>query len=483
MSEPSTHDLSASTADAAGQFAEFVSNFDLNSVPKAVTAHAKLCILDAVGIGLASCNYPFAKTTAAALDELGGVGAFPVIGFDLHLPQRDAAHLIGTLIHGLDFDDTHSEAVVHTSASMVPTMLTAGLANDCDGPAALSAFIIGSECASRIGAAARGGFHEKGFHPTGVVGAFGSALSAGYLYGLNRNQLKDAQGIVLSKAAGSMQFLDDGAWTKRNHPGWASVCAQTAVVMAKHGFFGPREPYFGRFGLFSAHTQEGSAINVGKLTDRLGEQWEMLNIAFKPYPACHMTHAFADATIQLKRKHLLVGEDVNSIVAYVHPNEIPVICEPARHKLRPQNSYDAQFSINYVIAAAFLREEFGLAELEDKVLDDPDILNFCAKVSYEPDPQSAYPEYFSGAIDIHTKDGRLLHHREQMNRGSVGNPMSGSDIKAKYLDNANRTISTKDAKRLMQLVLNLEHEHGLKTLTDALRKTDKNLETKHVNVR
>jgi len=196
-----------------------------------------------------------------------------------------------------------------------------------------------------------------------------------------------------------------------------------------------------------------------------------------------MTHAFADATIHLKREHMLVSKDINRIVAYVHPNEIAVICEPARHKIRPQNSYDAQFSINYVIAAAFLREEFGLAELEDKVLDDPDILAFCAKVGYEPDPQSAYPEYFSGAIDIHTNDGRLLHHREQMNRGSVGNPMSDSDIEAKYRDNAKRTISTKDAERLMQLVLNLEHEHNLETLTDALRKTDKIQETKHVNVR
>ena len=468
MNKPSSVKLTAASVDAAATFADFVCNFELNAVPAAVIARAKLSILDAFGIGLASSNYDFAKTTTAALTELGGVGKFPVIGSDLHLPQRDAAHLNGTLIHGLDFDDTHSEAVVHTSASTVPTMLIAGLANDASGHAALGAFIIGSECASRIGAAARGGFHEKGFHPTGVVGAFGSVLAAGYLYKLNHEQLLDAQGIVLSKAAGSMQFLDDGAWTKRNHPGWASVCAQTAVVMAKHGFFGPRDPYFGRFGLFPAHTPDGRAINPGKLTDHLGEQWEMLNIAFKPYPACHMTHAFADAALKLKREHQLKAEDIDRIVALVHPNEIPVICEPIKHKVRPQNSYDAQFSVNYVIGAAFIREQFGLAELEDDVLADPAILELCAKTTYAPDPDSAYPDYFSGAIDIHTTDGRKLHHREQMNRGSAGNPMSDSDIKGKYLDNATRTLSAKGAENVMRLVLELEHAPNLEQLAGAL---------------
>jgi 2-methylcitrate dehydratase PrpD len=456
------------TVDAAETFADFVVGFDLEHVPDAVTARAKLSILDALGIGLASSNYEFAETTASALTELGGVGDFPVIGSRLRLPQRDAAHLNGTLIHGLDFDDTHGEAVVHTSASTVPTMLIAGLATHSSGRAALSAFIIGSECASRIGAAARGGFHEQGFHPTGVVGAFGSTLAAGYLYGLSREQLLDAQGIVLSKAASSLQFLDDGAWTKRNHPGWASVCGQTAVVMAKHGFFGPRAPYFGRFGLYSLYTRRGREIDPAKLTGDLGERWEMLNIAFKPYPACHLTHAFADAALALKREHGLGLEDIDRIVAYVHENEIPVICEPVATKVRPQNSYDAQFSVNYVIAAALARERFGLAELEDEVLADPAILDLCARVSYEPDPDSAYPDYYSGAVTIHTRDGRDLHRREQMNRGSAGNPMSESDIKEKYLDNATRAVDRERAEDIMRRVLKLEYEDDLVPLGQAL---------------
>ena len=124
--------------NTAQTLARFVTEFDLNSVPPEVIKRAKLCLLDAFGIGLASVNFEFAQKTAAGIHSIAGDGEFPVIGMPLKLPQRDAAHLNGTLIHGLDFDDTHGEAVVHTSASATPTMLIAGLANGASGAEASS---------------------------------------------------------------------------------------------------------------------------------------------------------------------------------------------------------------------------------------------------------------------------------------------------------------------------------------------------------
>ena len=456
------------TTNPAQALAQFVTQFNLADVPAAVIKRAKFCLLDAFGIGLASVNYEFAKKTAAGIHSIAGDGDFPVIGMPLKLPQRDAAHLNGTLIHGLDFDDTHGEAVVHTSASAAPTMLIAGLANQASGANALSAFIIASECASRIGAGARGGFHEKGFHPTGVVGAFGSTLGAGYLAGLDEQQLRDAQGIVLSQAGGNMQFLDDGAWTKRNHPGWASFCAQTAVAMAKHGFFGPRDPYAGRFGLYPTHTKDEREVSLAKITQGLNESWEMMNIAFKPYPACHMTHAYADAILALKREHQLRIDDIKHITALVHEGEQAVICIPEENKLKPQNSYDAQFSVHYVIATTFLREKFGLAELEDDVISDPEILDLCSRVSFTDDPDSAYPGYFSGAIRLETHDGRTLEHREQINRGATENPLSDDDIEEKFFGNATLTISEQRATELLGIVMALETETDLNRLSQAL---------------
>lgn len=456
------------TVNPAATFADFVTGFRLDAVPGAVRERAKLSLLDGLGIGLAAVNYDFARRLAAALEALAGTGEFPVIGMDLRLPLRDAAHLNGTLIHGLDFDDTHGEAVVHTTASAAPTALVGGLAAEASGADALGAFIIASECASRIGAAARGGFHEKGFHPTGVVGAFGATLGAGYLQRLSREQLLDAQGIVLSKAGGSMQFLDDGAWTKRNHPGWASACAFTAVAMARHGYFGPRAPYHGRYGLFPLHTRDGREIAGEKLADGLGERWEMANIAFKPYPACHMIHAFADAALALKRAHGFDANDVTRLTCLIHENEVPVVCEPQATKQRPQNAYDAQFSLPYVVATALLRGGFGLADLEDEAIADPRVLGLCERIDYRHDPESAYPGYFSGAVEIELADGRVLEHREQMNRGSAENPLSVADVREKFRANAALTLHDTRIAAIESLVLSLEEQPDLKALAAAL---------------
>ena len=447
---------------------KFVASFDFDKVPAEVIDRAKFNILDAIGIGFASVGYDFAQRLTSALLEIGGKGNQPVIGMDIRLTQRDAAHLNGTLIHGLDYDDTHSGAVVHTSASAFPTMLAAGLASGASGRKALGAFLIASETASRIGAAASGGFHQRGFHPTGVVGAFGSAIGAGYLYNLDPDQLINAQGIALSQAAASLEFLEDGAWTKRNHPGWASVCGQTAAMMARHGYFGPRQPYEGRYGLFNLYMRDPSLADPTTILDRLGETWSMMEIAFKPYPACHFNHAFADATLAIKEKFQLTPADIKSMTARIHEDQANVVCEPEANKKHPQNAYDAQFSVHYIMAASLTRGQFTLDELEDNALSDPIILDLCSKARYEFDPESAYPKYYSGEVVIETTDGRTLSHREAINRGSADNPVSTTDIEDKFFANATRTVSRIKAEEVRTAVMSLEKHETLKTLANSI---------------
>ena len=448
--------------------AEFVEEFDLERVPAEVIARAKLNILDALGIGFASVGFEFSRCLTSALLEIGGEGDYPIIGMDVRLTQRDSAHLNGTLIHGLDYDDTHSGAVVHTSASAVPTMLAVGQATRAEGKQALGAFLLASEAASRIGAAANGGFHQRGFHPTGVVGAFGAALGAGYLYGLNGEQLLNAQGIVLSQAAASLEFLDDGAWTKRNHPAWASACGQTAAMMAKHGYFGPRKPYEGRYGLFNLYMRDPESAQPSIVTAGLGEEWMIMGIAFKPYPACHFNHAFADATLALKEKHSLTPADVKSMTARIHEDQSNVVCEPEINKKRPQNAYDAQFSVHYIMSASLSRGKFTLDELEDDALNDATILDLCSKANYEIDPDSAYPAYYSGEVVIETTDGRRLSHREGINRGSADNPLSTGDLEDKFFANATRTVGQAQAEEVRDAVMSLEAHSGLSLLADTL---------------
>ena len=281
----------------AQKFAGFASNLKPSDLPNEVIHHAKLCILDSFGIALASTSYDFADSALNAALALGGTGSSPVIGQAAGLPLRDALLVNGTLIHGLDFDDTHSESVVHCSASAIPISFNMGVELHASGADLLSAYVLAVEIDARIGEAAEGKLQKRGFHPTGIVGAYGCAAAAGWLNGIRKDQFEHALGITLSMASGSLEFLADGAWTKRLHPGWAAVAGLTASTLATHNFTGPKRPFEGRFGLYNTLLGTPNNIDFSLIGDDLGVSWRTLGTAFKPYPACHFNHAFADLSL------------------------------------------------------------------------------------------------------------------------------------------------------------------------------------------
>jgi 2-methylcitrate dehydratase PrpD len=462
---PRAADLAAEAGPIAARFASFAGRLAPEAIPAEVVGRAKLHLLDATGIALASTTYDFAQHTANAFSGLAGAGEAPVFGMALRLPLRDAVHLNGVLAHGLDFDDTHSGAVTHLTASLWPTVFGVALREGASGEEALAAYLAGIECGARIGIAAKGGFHAKGFHPTGLVGAFACAIAAGWLMDLSEPQLGHAQGIVLSMASGSLEFLADGAWTKRMHPGWAGVAGITAAALAKQGFVGPGAPYEGRYGLFNAYTADG--IDLAGIADGLGERWEMANVAFKPFPACHFNHAFIDAALALRRQGVRPDE-IASITARIGAGPVPVVCEPEAQKKRPGGAYEAQFSVHYVVAAALQRGRFTLAELDGDALSDPAILALADKVGYEVNPASAYPRYYDGEVVATLQDGCEVRHLEAMNRGSDGNPIPPADIVAKFHDNAARAVSRRRARRIHDAVMALDRAIDLDDLADAV---------------
>lgn len=447
----------------APQLARFVTDLDLAAVPADVRERARYLILDAVGIAYASTQFDFAHRTLSALSEFGP-GPANVIGLAARLPLRDAVTLNGLLIHGLDYDDTHVPGVIHATASCLPTALGMAAHGQLHGRDLLAGYIAGMEVATRLGSVAKGGFHQVGFHPTGVVGAFACALVAGRMQGLTEDQLSMAQGIVLSLASGSMEFLQDGAWTKRLHPGWAGAAGITAATLARHGFKGPNATYEGRFGLYASHL--GPLVDNADLsaaTTDLGHAWELMNVAVKPIPACHFTHACADAAMALRAKHGIRPEDIEHIRALIPQEVIKTVCEPVQHKKRPQNSYDAQFSIPYAVASSLVRGHFGLADLEDGALRDSVVLNVASKVDYEADPNSRFPKYYSGEVIIKLKDGRELQWREDINRGASDRPLSNADIETKFMENACLAVAPTRARTLRDAVLSLD-QHDAPTV-------------------
>jgi len=462
MNAPHAEVKDAGHALAGGQtvaqkVAQYVSGFRYEDIPQATRERAKLLVLDAVGIALASTQYDFAHRILSGLNALNEGGSASLIGTPGRLALRDAVIFNGVLVHGLDYDDTHIRAIIHATASAFPCALGVAEATHARGTALLAAYVLGVEMATRISDAAGGRFHDFGFHPSGLVAHFSCALQAGWLYGLTPRQLVMAQGLAGSTAAGSQEFLEEGAWNKRVHPGWAGAAGITAAQLARAGFKGPTKPYEGRFGLFKSHLHEVEALaRYEAIYESLGNTWELHNVAVKPFPICHLIHACADSALILREKHSIAPGDIERIVARAPQPTLHIIAEPAANKVRPANEYDAKFSTQFVVATCLVKGRFGLAELLDDTLRDGEILALAAKVECEADPDAAYPEYFSGGLEIHTRDGRTFRHHERVNRGAGDRALSAGDIERKYFDNAALAVGKARADEICEAVLGME---------------------------
>ena len=437
--------------------ARFAAQFKPADIPAEVRARARLLILDSIGIALASHGYEFSRRATAAITDLDSGGKSPVIGSVQRMDPRNAILLNGILIHGLDYDDTHSQGVIHATTSVLPTVLAVAAKQGKSGEEMLAAYILGVEIATRLGSVAKGGFHQVGFHPTGLIGAFGCTVGTGWLLGLNEAQYVDAQGIALSVASGSLEFLNDGAWNKRMHPGWAGCAGMTAATFGRHGYTGTRLAYEGRFGLYASHLGAGADYDLALATQDLGKVWEVTRVSVKPLPACHFTHAPVDAALRIQKR----GIDPTQIrrITVLAPAEvIKTVCEPQDAKRKPANSYEAQFSSVFLVATALVKGRLTLDDLEGDALADPRVLALTAISDYEIDAASRFPKYYDGEVVVELKDGTVIREREAMNRGSVDRPLTADDIIGKYRDNAARQASPARVAEIEQRILNLEQE-------------------------
>jgi 2-methylcitrate dehydratase PrpD len=439
----------ASAASPISQeIAEFAARTAFDDLPPVVVDRAKLLVLDAIGTAFASGSFEF---SARALDALGsfGAGTHPVIGLDARLDIRDAALMNGILVHGLDFDDTHLTGVVHVSASALPTALALASQRRLRGRDFLLGYVLGVEISARIGAASSGGFHRAGFHATGVAGAFGCAIAAGRLQGLAPTQLRDAQGIALSLASGPMQFVEEGAWTKRIHPGWAAAAGITAAAFARSGFVAPQFAYEGTSGLYRTHLRNEDP-DLAVLTKGLGDEWQLDEVAVKLFPACHFTHTCIEAAIDVVTSHQLALGDIERVVCLVHDDYVPVVCEPRQRKIAPASDYEAKFSLQFVVAAALVNRRFTMNELSDEMLHDPLVLDLARRVEYRSDPDSGYPRFYSGEVIVHTTDHQTLSRRQVINQGAPERPIARDEIVAKF--RANLEFAHVESARIERLI-------------------------------
>jgi len=288
----------ASPPSVARRFARFVSGLRLDDVPPAVGARATLLALDTLGSSLASSGQDFGRAVTQAAERLGGPPESTLIGTTQRVGAAVAVLANGTLAHGLDFDDTREDAIVHTGCVAVTTALAVGEAVEASGREVLEAMIASVEVMCRVGLAVPGRFHARHYHPTALTGGFAAAAAAGRLYRLTQDQQVAAFGICGSQAAGIIEYLADGSWTKRLHPGWAAHAGVTAALLARAGFTGPETVFEGEHGFYAAFAGGHEPARLEALLASLGSTWELSALTFKPYPCGTMVQPRINAASQ-----------------------------------------------------------------------------------------------------------------------------------------------------------------------------------------
>jgi 2-methylcitrate dehydratase PrpD len=435
---------------AAERFAAWALELDLDDVPPAVVQDAKLHVLDVIGCGLAAHGLGIATEGRTAMSQLGGEPEASVIGLAAALPAPNAAFANAMLCHGLDFDDTHSDSVSHVSTVVVPTALAVAEARGASGRELLAAVVAGNEIVTRIGMATPGAFHRRGFHPTAICGIFGATAAAARLGGLTPADAASALGIAGSMASGLFAYLDDGTATKPIHPGWAAHGALLAARLAELGAEGPPGVLEGRFGVFHAFVD--TRIDLEPQLADLGERWETPRIAFKAYPACHFSHGSLGATATLIDG--IDPREIDDILVTVPEAGVSLVLEPAATKVAPRTGYEGKFSLQYSTAAMLVHGRVGLSTYTPEALADAGVLELARKVRYETKEYASYPAAFPGGVRIRLRDGRTVEADCPYQLGAPENPMSETQVREKFRENA--ALDNGGFNRLEETVLALD---------------------------
>jgi 2-methylcitrate dehydratase PrpD len=444
------------------RLAERIAGFRYRDLPPAVVAHAKLQLLDTLGAMLVASapKYPASRIIMRFVKELGGVAESSLVGQGLKTSCVNAALANATLGYYCDVEPHHVGAILHGPAVIVPTSLAVGERQRVDGKRFLAATILGVEVATRVSYAFDPvALYDRGFHPTAICGAFGAAAAAGYLLRLTPERQAVALGLAMQQACGLLAWANDPTEHSRPlNPGLAARNGVTAACLARSGFGGPPTPFEGKYDAFTAFS--GSA-HTDALLDGWGERFHLPELAFKRYSSCAFTHPGLDAILGLAEDEKLRAADVERIVLRFPKNGAHMI------DANPLKSHRAQ----YILPVGLV---FGRVIIDDILFDrqrHPEVARLSASMTLVHDPalDAHYPERYSSIVELYLKDGRTLTRRVEHARGTLENPLTPADVRAKYARLTRPIVPPSRARAIMTLVDEIEGARDLTRLGTLLR--------------
>jgi len=446
----------------ASDLARWSSALRFEDLPEDVRHTTRLRVLDIIGLSLAGADTPLGRSTRTAAVTLSPPGPCTIVGTGERVGVTHAALANGTFSQALEYDDTHNESIVHMSSPALAASLAIAETAPVSGADLITAMALGNEISCRAGSVGSGQFHKRGFHPTGLFGAFGAAYLSSRLLGLDADATARAAGICGSLAAGILECWVDGTDTKFLHAGWAAQSGVSSAHLARAGATGAIQVFEGRFGFFASHLQHPDRPpDFARLVDDLGSHWESRNASFKPFPSAHVIHPYIDAVLRLRREHGIRAGDVERIDCPVTQFIVGIVCEPVEEKVEPATRSHCRVSLQHTLAEALWGGSLGKDAHADEYRLHPEVKALARRVHYHVDPTYPGPGRFKGAARITLKDGRVVETVEEYNRGSRENPMSEDDLRAKFDENASTFLDRDARTRLAEAVASLE------TLPDA----------------
>ncbi|KIV90600.1 hypothetical protein PV10_07886 [Exophiala mesophila] len=440
-------------------FSNFTANADTNLLTDQIRASLKEYIIDYIGVTLAASHSSDSTVSICnAVQALGGQkGACTVLGKGKTFTPQFAGLLNAALGHSLDFDDTYAPGTLHAGVTSIAAGLTQAeiLGASVDIDHFLLAVAVGYEVTCRLGRELGNEAYARGFHNTATAGIFGAVATISVLKNLSADVIENAFGLAGSKAAGSMQYLENGSWNKRLHPGFAVHDAFLCVALAEAGVIGAASIIEGTFGFLHGYSPKENK-DLDYLTSDLGHRWEFLLTSLKPFPACRMTHGFIEHAAKLGHDKKKVAIDqVRAIVLSLSPNNVSVVGAPTPNKIHPENMVDAQFSAYFTTANSYLYgSDNGVRCYEQDRLHDSGIRQLSDKISVVPDTSL---KQFGSKLKIEYEDGTSDEVLIPFPLGESQHPFTRDQVNDKFFSLVNPVVGEARAKEVLDMVDNIEN--------------------------
>ncbi|HEX2172444.1 MAG TPA: MmgE/PrpD family protein [Dehalococcoidia bacterium] len=399
--------------------ARFVIGLRYADLRPELTAMARSCLIDWLGIAIAGSRQPLAPILETVVDQLGGHSQATVVGTGRRTSTAQAALLNATFAHSLDYDDVHHRSGVHASAPVWAAALAIAEWRGLSAQAAMVAFVAGYEVMARIGRTVGMPMIQAHHHPTGVLGYYGAATAAGRLLDLDEEGLARAYGIAAGQAGALIQVR--GTMSKPFFAGHAAHGGVLSALMAAAGFESVTDAIEGPEGVVATFGQAGAADRI--LRD-LGERWELLTNSFKAYAACAMTHPMLDGLLEIREEVDLDPAEIEEIRVGLYPYATEYV-----NRREVQTGLAGKFSAQYCAAVAVLDGQAQEPQFTDARAADPELARLMDRVRLVP--VETYPMTES-EVEVRLRDGRVVSRHVATVTGSPSKPLRWEDLSVKF---------------------------------------------------